>query len=329
MASVYVYALGAFLLAVGLTWSMRRFALARGLIDHPNARSSHVQPTPRGGGVAIVVASALSLLGLGLASSVDKPLVLALLGGGLPIAWIGFMDDRRSVSVRVRFAVHLLAACWAMYALGGLPPLQLGTRLVDLGMAGDFLGVLAIVWALNLFNFMDGIDGIAASEAVLVAAFGGLVLVGGASVAAASAVLAASAAGFLVWNWPPAKIFMGDVGSGYLGYCLAVLAVASARHDAAGVFVWLTISAVFFADATVTLLRRLCTGERVLEAHSSHAYQVLARRWQSHRAVTLTVIVITTCLLLPLAWWAAVHPESAALVALGTMAVLAILVLLI
>jgi Fuc2NAc and GlcNAc transferase len=185
---------------------------------------------------------------------------------------------------------------------------------VALGSAGRILAVLAIVWAINLFNFMDGIDGIAGVEAVFVAAAGACLCAagGGASaVSAAGFVLAGSCLGFLVWNWPPAKIFLGDVGSGFLGYCLAVLTLAATRGSPAAGWIWIILLGVFLVDATVTLSRRAVRGARVHEAHRSHAYQSLARRWHSHLKVTLAVSALNLCWLLPLASFAAVRPRWA------------------
>jgi Fuc2NAc and GlcNAc transferase len=290
------------LLAYVLTAKVRRYAVTAQLLDHPNARSSHTIPTPRGGGLGIVIATMAGVLFLVLTEAIDMRLALSVGVGGGAIALMGFMDDRGSLSATVRMAVHIVAAVWAMYCIGGLPPLQFGERLIDLGVYGYILGILAIIWTLNLFNFMDGIDGIAASEAVFVAggAFG-LACLGGTTGAASfvALLLASACLGFLVWNWPPAKIFMGDVGSGYLGYVIAVLAIAESRENPIALFVWLTLGGVFFVDTTVTLIRRLLRRERVYEAHRSHAYQWLSRRWKSHRRVTLLVVSINVLWLLP------------------------------
>jgi Fuc2NAc and GlcNAc transferase len=219
-----------------------------------------------------------------------------------------------------------------MAVLKGFPPLQVGIHRVDMGALGYLFGTLVIVWSLNLFNFMDGIDGIAASEAVFIGVAGGvLVLVGGGSVALATLclVLAAACSGFLWWNWAPAKIFMGDVGSGFLGFSIAVLALGVARDQPAGPFVWLILGGVFVVDATVTLMRRLWRRERLYEAHRSHAYQCLARRWQSHRRVTLTVTAVNVFWLFPWATLATLYPVHAgwaALAAVGPLLVAAVAV---
>lgn len=300
-----------------LTWLVRKGALARGMLDLPNWRSSHTVPTPRGGGVAIVVAASGSIGITAMVMGLDVPLAMALLGGGLPVALVGYLDDRRSLSVRVRMGVHLLAASWAVYNLGGLAPLQIGACKLDLGFFGDVVAVLSVVWALNLFNFMDGIDGLAGSEAVFVSAAGaGLVVFSGLpqDTAVAGFLIAAASAGFLLWNWPPARIFMGDSGSCYLGYSLAVLALSVGRANPGIFFAWVILGGVFFVDSTVTLVRRIASGERLYEAHRSHAYQRLARRWGSHRRVTLAVLAINLFWLYPMALLAMRLPNWASVV---------------
>jgi len=296
-----------------LTALVRRLALAHGVLDIPNERSSHSSATPRGGGMAIVVTTTTAVLVLAVQGSVPRDVCVALIGGGIAAAVVGFVDDRFAVPAGVRLAVHLSAAAWAVYWLGGLTAVRLGDHIAPLGWVGGVLAVLGIAWVLNLFNFMDGIDGIAASEAVFVAGAGALLSAGGgAGVTDAAAVFACACGGFLIWNWPPAKIFLGDVGSGYLGYVIAVLALAATRADSAAVWVWLILGGVFFVDATVTLLRRLVRGERVYEAHRSHAYQWLARRWGSHSKVTCAVLMVNVLWLLPCAVFATRRPSLAA-----------------
>lgn len=320
----------AFAFALVATWWVRRLALAHGMLDQPNERSSHVVPTPRGGGIAIVSASLLALGALFACGIVDVQLALALALGGGAVAFVGFLDDRRSLPASLRALVHVIAAAGAVTLLGGLPPLQIGSRLVDLGFMGDLLAVVAVVWTVNLFNFMDGIDGIAGSEAVFVALAGAALcaLAGVAPAAAAGAlVVGAASLGFLVWNWPPARIFMGDVGSGYVGFAIAVIALAATREAPAALFQWWILGGVFFVDATVTLLRRIVRGERFLLAHRTHAYQWVVRRWRSHGTVTIAVLLLNAAWLLPLALIAALHPRHAVwltFVALLPLAVLAL-----
>jgi Fuc2NAc and GlcNAc transferase len=305
---IYLVALIPLAVAFVLTAVMRRISLARGLLDVPNARSSHATPTPRGGGVAIVLGSFSAFSILWALNVVDFELFMALTGGGLAVAAVGLIDDRRPLPAGIRLVVHVFAAVWALAWLARSPQSQ------SLWTGGAFqvVALLAIVWVLNLYNFMDGIDGIAASEAVFVSWGGGLLLLlAGKSfgVAAMALSLGSACLGFLVWNWPPARIFMGDVGSGYLGYVLALLALAGARESPATLWVWLILGGVFFVDATLTLARRLLRGERVYQAHRSHAYQWLARRWHSHKRVTLTVLAVNFLWLLPCATYVVVNPR--------------------
>jgi glycosyltransferase WbpL len=305
--------LGALVLSLLLTGWVRRFALSTQMLDVPNARSSHTIPTPRGGGVAIVLASTAGFVAIHAIGGMATDLLIALLGGGSAVAIIGAIDDRRHVPARVRLAVHFVAAIWALTWLGP-PAFGFGANAMVASALSYIVSALAIVWTLNLFNFMDGIDGIAAAEAVFIAWAGAALTMLGllsSDVATASLVLGAACCGFLCWNWPPARIFMGDVGSGFLGFVLAVLALAATRDDATASAAWLLLGGVFFVDATVTLLHRLIRREQLHQAHRTHAYQWLTRRWNSHRRVTLAVLAVNVAWLLPAAALATRNPRSA------------------
>jgi Fuc2NAc and GlcNAc transferase len=248
---------------------------------------------------------------LTLAGTLTLRSFLALAGGGAAVALVGWLDDQRNLPARVRFAAHVVAAAWALYWLDGMPALHAGGHVLQLGAAGYVFGALGIVWTLNLFNFMDGIDGIAGSEAVFIG-LGGAVLgiFGGLSTGTigSSIVLAAASGGFLLWNWPPARIFMGDVGSGYLGYVIAVLAIMAGNEHPPAIYAWLLLGALFFVDATVTLARRIARGESPAVAHRSHAYQCLSRKWCSHLNVTLLFLALNVTWLLPWAYVAWSRP---------------------
>ena len=180
---------------------------------------------------------------------------------------------------------------------------------MDLHWFGYILAAIYLVWILNLYNFMDGIDGIASIEALCVTV-GGCVLyalAGQPLAGAPSALLAATVAGFLLWNFPLAKIFMGDGGSGFLGLTLGALSLLAGWHSPAMLWAWLVMLGVFIVDATVTLIRRLCRGEKVYEAHRTHAYQYASRKYSSHRRVTLTVLAINLLWLFP--WAMAISTE--------------------
>ena len=286
-----------------LTSSVRRYALQSGLIDRPNARSSHTVATPRGGGVAIVV-SFLGLVVVLLATgSVDPRLAAALLGSGSVVAVLGFIDDRAPIRASWRFLGHLLAAVWVLYWIGPLPPVPMLGVVVDLGIAATLLAALYLVWSINLFNFMDGIDGIASLEAIAVSLGGGFVwwLTQPQGDWPLAIAFAACVAGFLVWNFPPARIFMGDAGSGFLGCMVATLALWSS-HTAPHLFwSWFILGGCFMVDATTTLVRRVARGERFSEAHRSHAYQYAARRHGSHKRVSVAYMLVTLLWLLPIA----------------------------
>ncbi len=330
MAELWLPGLGAFLLSVVATGLVRRYALATQLMDVPNARSSHAVSTPRGGGLGIVVACAtvwgVTLVAGGMAAGLGG----ALLPAVLAVAGVGFWDDHRDVPARLRLLVHFVAIAWAVSLLGdGLVlPWPWGESIT--GWPVQLLAVVAMVWFLNLFNFMDGIDGIAASEALFVASAGaGLAALSGqGGIALACVALAGAAFGFLVWNWPPAKIFMGDVGSGFLGATLAVLGYAAAIADAAMLWPWIILVAVFVTDATITLGRRFLRGERWYAAHRSHAYQWASRRW-GHLAVTLAVSAINVGWLGPLAYLTYLRPALGPGVAAAAYLPLAVLALVI
>ena len=297
--------LTSFLVAILGTGLLVRFAPQLHLVDLPNERSSHVRPTPRGGGLALVFAIALgSLLLPG-----SLPLAIApALWAALPIALIGLIDDRRGLSARVRLAGHLIAALACVLLFARAVPLEPHWPRAALVAAS----VLAIAWGTNLFNFMDGIDGIAAMQAIFIAGAGALLL--GASappIAAALWVIVAACAGFQIWNWAPARIFMGDVGSGFFGFLLAAIAALTLLQGLVSLPVWLIVWGTFIADTGVTLARRVLRGERWWSAHRSHAYQHLSRRWDSHALSTLLYAAINVIVLAPLAWIAHTRPQWA------------------
>ncbi|MBA1197857.1 glycosyltransferase family 4 protein [Pseudomonas plecoglossicida] len=285
------------------TWALRRYALATKLIDVPNARSSHTIPTPRGGGVAIVVVFLLGLTWATASGSIAANWGWALIGAGAFVALLGFLDDHGHIAARWRLLGHFSAAIWVLLWVGGFPAVELFGQSYQLGWIGHLFAVLYLVWMLNLYNFMDGIDGIASVEAIGVCGGGALIywLTGHPDLAGTTLLLAFAVAGFLVWNFPPAKIFMGDAGSGFLGVTIAALSIQAAWASPALFWSWLILLGVFVVDATYTLIRRMARGEKVYEAHRSHGYQFASRHHGRHLPVTLGVLVINTAWLLPLA----------------------------
>lgn len=271
-------------------------------MDVPNERSSHTTPKPRGGGVAIVMTFSLVLPVLFSFGLISLDAMLALSGSGLMVAAIGFADDHGHIAARWRLLGHFSAAAWCLFWLNGFPTIEFFGITFNLGWFGNTLGALYLVWMLNLYNFMDGIDGLASAEAISVCV--GMCLVywfcGYSELIWPSLILSSAVAGFLFWNFPPAKIFMGDAGSGFLGMVLAGLALIAGTTKPELFWSSLILLGAFIVDATWTLIRRLANGEKIYEAHRSHAYQKAAQYYGSHLKVTGGVTAINILWLTPI-----------------------------
>lgn len=311
--SIVFWSILAAIVSALFTIAIREYALRKDLLDIPNHRSSHQVPTPTGGGVAFASIYMAMIVWFWYQGIQNNYSSIAVVFGGLIIVIVGFLDDHGNVSRKLRLAAHLLAATSAMVLTGGLPEMILGGIRLDFGLAGDIVAIVGIVWLLNLYNFMDGIDGIAGVEAVTVALSASVILWTGGEpdMAQIPWLLVCVVAGFLIWNWPPARIFMGDVGSGFLGFTLGVLAIITSASGAINLWCWGILLAIFISDATVTLLRRMIRGDKWYDAHRCHAYQIASRYWASHLKVTLLVGMVNLIWLLPLAWFAAIKPEYA------------------
>lgn len=324
---LFLVILAAFALLVSLlfTVAFERYARRRSLLDVPNQRSSHRIPVPRGGGVVIVGIALLSVAILAANGFVGPLFVLG--PPVLALAVIGWIDDRRGLSARLRFAVHLGAAVWVAAAVP-----DLGALFPSLTAAWSWvavpIAVLGMVWALNLFNFMDGIDGIAASQCVFISV-AALMLLGGtlpSTVGVLLVMLAGGSAGFLIRNWSPASVFMGDVGSGTIGLLLAGVAVWDSAANPGHVWVWVILWGTFLVDATVTLLARAGRLEPVFAAHRSHCYQRFAAKI-GHKSTTLGFVSVNTLWCFPWAYLAATSVDwrvVAVVLALAPLAVVAV-----
>ncbi|MGI9344230.1 MAG: MraY family glycosyltransferase [Gammaproteobacteria bacterium] len=300
---VWLVIAGAAVTSLVLTGVMRTYALNAEMLDRPNERSSHIVPTPRGGGVAIVVAITAAWVAVYVTAGFTIGPLPTLTLTALLVAAVGFVDDHRDVPAQWRLLIHLAAAGGLVLASGGLAPIATPFGTVESAWLGTIFAVLYVAWILNLYNFMDGIDGIAGVEAATVAAGAALLLMldGQPGLAVVVAAIGAAAVGFLVWNWAPAKIFMGDVGSSFLGFVLGGLAIVSHNIGSLDIYAWSILLGVFVVDATIALVRRLARGERVYQAHRSHAYQHAAIRHGSHAIVSAAVGVLNIAWLLPLA----------------------------
>ncbi len=277
-----------------------RFARARQFLAVPGERSSHSQPTPNSGGVALVSALMLGLLLAAHLYGAWEASYLMLAACASILMVVGVIDDLRGLTVRLRLVAYGLVCFWVAASL--LP--VMGAENVLRSGVLVLLATFTMLWALNLYNFMDGIDGIASIQTVLAcccAAWLSWLAGNGGHYTLFCLLLAAVHSGFLVWNYPPARLFMGDAGSVPSGFLLAALALLGAVQGQLNPLCWLVLFAVFVTDATWTLVWRMRTGQAFTQPHREHAYQRLSRHWSSHGRVDLLLLVINALWLLPLA----------------------------
>ncbi len=277
MGSVVIWLLLPFLLSLVLTWLALRYAQRVSLMDQPGERRSHSVATPRGGGISIVVCLLLAMAGISVAYPSHALSMAGVAAGLVLVGGVGWLDDHRPLSPLLRLLVQAIAGlvlAWVFFRItGSLRPAALA-----------FVAVMVLV---NVWNFMDGINGLAASQAVIASVGFGYLLKTGPWLWM-SAVLFASTWGFLPFNFPRARIFLGDVGSGALGYLLAVLLVAASLQAPVPVLLLLLLPlSAFLIDAGFTLLRRMLARERWWEPHVQHLYQQWARQHRTHTSITL------------------------------------------
>ena len=280
----------AYVVSAFVTQRLVGWASSRGVIDRPNARSSHTRVTPRGGGIAIVGVTAWAAVAACVLEPGAWKALAAVLVPAMVIAAVSWVDDVSSLPNRVRFGVHLAAAAAVALVLGPISQVvALPLVSLDLGFFAWPLTLLWIVGMTNAFNFMDGIDGIAGITAAVAGAAmaAAAMLLGATAVAAVAIAFSGAAAGFLVCNWPPARIFMGDVGSAFCGFVIASLPIAAGEPAASQLAAVVAVTMwPFIFDTAFTLCRRLARGENIFQAHRSHLYQRLVIAGWSHRAVS-------------------------------------------
>lgn len=301
-------ALMAFMASWVGTGLIRRYLLHKSILDHPNERSSHVTPTPRGGGVAVTV---VIVLALGSHELLNPALTLPVLPFILLMALLAvlsWLDDLWDLSALVRLLAQVVVAGIGIYILRGNEPFFAGFLP---GLLDPMAAALLWVWFINLFNFMDGIDGITGVESISIGA--GLVAISLTTGSMADVIMPglavmATMAGFLIWNWHPAKIFLGDVGSVPLGFLLGglVLFLCQQGHPVPA----LILTCYYLADATLTLTKRGLRGEKIWQAHKEHFYQQATQKGLSHAKVS-TMIALTNGLLIVLAVFALTMPVFA------------------
>ena len=278
------------LISFFLTYFIKNYMIKKSLVAVVNERSSHSTPTPHGGGIALSITWFLGLFYLYFIGEIESNLFYALLFGAV-ISIVSFFDDIYELSPKLRLLIQSLVAFFGLYYLGGFETLTVGIFDISNPILTNIFAFFMIIWFINLYNFLDGINGYAGSQAVFLAV-AGFVLFGGNYFL----VLAMAVLGFLYWNWNKAKIFMGDVGSTLLGYNIAIFTIYYANQEPSNFWIWIILFGIFWFDATLTLLRRKRNKEKLSEAHKKHAYQRLTQSGWSHYKVTNWSIIINIIL---------------------------------
>ncbi|MFW3426689.1 MraY family glycosyltransferase [Aliarcobacter butzleri] len=263
-----------------LTFFIKNYMIKKSLVASVNERSSHTVPTPHGGGIAIAITWFIGLFYLYFIGQIEENLFCALLFGAV-ISIVSFFDDIYELSPKLRLIIQAIVAIGGLYFLGGFETLTFWVFDIQNSIFTNIFAFFMIIWFINLYNFLDGINGYAGSEAIFLS-LAAFILFGGNHFL----VLAVAVLGFLYWNWNKAKIFMGDVGSTLLGYNVAIFTIYYANQEPTNFWIWIILFSVYWFDATLTLIRRKLNKERLSQAHKKHAYQRLTQAGWSHYKVT-------------------------------------------
>src|SRR5574344_233264 len=269
-----------FLISFSLTYFIKNYMIKKSLVATINERSSHSVPTPHGGGIALAITWFIGLFYLYFIGEISSNLFYALLFGAV-ISIVSFFDDIYELSPKIRLIAQAIVAIGGLYFLGGFETLTFGIFDIENQIFTNIFAFFMIIWFINLYNFLDGINGYAGSEAIFLALAGFLLFSGNHFL-----VLAVSVLGFLFWNWNRAKIFMGDVGSTLLGYNIAIFTIYYANEESTNFWIWIILFGVYWFDATLTLIRRKLNKEKLSQAHKKHGYQRLTQAGWSHYKVT-------------------------------------------
>jgi Fuc2NAc and GlcNAc transferase len=288
-----IFVLVAILLIVSylLTWVIKNFSTKNRILDIPNERSSHLLPTPRGGGLAIIISWYIGITILFFFGEVSHNLYFALLSGIL-LAAISLLDDVFNIRPVIRLSVQTITVIIAVILLKGIHTGYIGDNDLFPMIILYTITIVGMVWFVNLYNFLDGIDGYASFEAIIIGL--ALYFFTGHSI---NLMLVAAVSGFLIWNWPKARIFMGDVGSTQLGFIIVVLGVYFHNEHRLSIICWLILLAPFWFDATLTLFRRWRNNETLSQAHRKHIYQRLVQSGFSHLKVDIFLTIINLILI--------------------------------
>lgn len=289
---IYIILISFFVLSFLLTYIFRLIALKKQALDLPNERSSHTLPTPRVGGLAIVLTWYIGLIIFNYFEAISSDLFYALMCGAL-LAIVSFIDDLIDIKPYIRLIVHFAVVISSFVFLNGIRPFILPHIEINYLYITYPLAIIGMVWFINLYNFMDGINGFASIEAITIALFMYFFTFDSINLLLAVAVL-----GFLFWNWPKAKIFMGDVGSTQLGFVLVVLGIYFHNKLQFSIVNWIMLAIPFWFDATFTLYRRWRNKEKLSTGHRKHLYQRLVLSGYSHLQVGLMLIAFNTAIIL-------------------------------
>ena len=269
-----------FLISFSLTYFIKNYMIKKSLVATINERSSHTVPTPHGGGIALAITWFIGLFYLYFIGEISSNLFYALLFGAV-ISIVSFFDDIYELSPKIRLMVQAIVAIGGLYFLGGFETLTFGIFDISNPIFTNIFAFFMIIWFINLYNFLDGINGYAGSEAIFLALSVFILFSGNYFL-----VLAVSVLGFLFWNWNKAKIFMEDVGSTLLGYNIAIFTIYYANEESTNFWIWIILFGIYWFDATLTLIRRKLNKEKLSLAHKKHGYQRLTQSGWSHYKVT-------------------------------------------
>lgn len=277
-------------ISVLLTWVLKFYLIKKNILDNPNNRSSHTVPTPRGGGIAIVIVWFIGLIYLFYNNQIPTNLFFALISG-LILVVVGILDDIFDLKPKIRIIAQFTTVALALFFLKGLQSFHLGFYNFQFEWILTILAFIGIVWFINLYNFLDGIDGYAGLQAIFISM--SLFYFTSSSF---YILLAGACLGFLILNWQPAKIFMGDVGSTLLGFNFAIFAIYEQNNSNISLIVFLILTSLFWFDATFTLFRRFRNKEKLSVAHRKHAYQRIVQSGFSHQKTTLYALILNLLL---------------------------------
>lgn len=294
----------AFLLTILGVHVFRRIAVKFDIVAKRNFRTLHKVDVPKGSGLVFSLVYISLIFILWIQGAVSDSLAQVICLGGLAATVFGFVDDVIDVPAIIKLFIQISLSSFTVFSLGDVSLLlEKNTPLLDLGLLGWFFSIGILVWLMNLYNFMDGVDGMAASGTVFLCGTISSLLFfvnGNAELGLIVALLASSCLGFLIYNWPPASIFMGDAGSVFIGYIFGALIIYCMLKNEISIWTWLTVFGYFGIDTTTTLILRVVRVKKWYGAHRSHAYQNLARIWDSHSKVTGLVLAYHVLWVLPL-----------------------------